>query len=154
MAKYLWGHVTTPLTRPLTTELDTSLLGTDKTKAIKLFKKMKIGVHMIGYRKGKSHPLYWSNTARHRRGEGGTSVRVNEDWRTHDWTSMRQRSSSSSTHSVYIRRGDGVVMTGFRQYKSHLHAFHPQHIIYFIETSNTLHEDMMTITCSLIRGFL
>jgi hypothetical protein len=45
-------------------------------------------------------------------------------------------------------------MTGFRQYKIHPHAFHPQHIIYFTEMNNTLCEDTMTITRSLIRGFL
>jgi hypothetical protein len=61
---------------------------------------------------------------------------------------MRQKSSYSSTHHVYIRRGDGVVMTGFRQYKGHLvHSTR-------LHTCNTLHEDMTTIMRSLIRGFL
>jgi hypothetical protein len=61
---------------------------------------------------------------------------------------MRKKSSSSSTHPVYIRRGDGVVMTGFRQYKGHL--MHSTHL----HTCNTLHEDTTTITHSLIGGFL
>jgi hypothetical protein len=44
-------------------------------------------------------------------------------------------------------------MTEFRQYKSHPHAFHPQHIIYYTKTFNILHEDM-TIARSLIVCFL
>jgi hypothetical protein len=128
LVKYLRGYVTTPPTCPLTTGLDTSLLGTDEAKAIKLFKKMKTGVHMTGYWQDESHPLHWSNTAGHRQGEGGTSVRVDEDRRTHDWAPTRPKSSSSSTHHVYIRHGDGVVMIGFQQCKGHPHAFHlPTH---------------------------
>jgi hypothetical protein len=46
-------------------------------------------------------------------GEGNTIVWVDEDRRTHDWALTRRKSSSSSTHSVYIRCDDGVVMTGF-----------------------------------------
>jgi hypothetical protein len=128
--------------------LNTVLLVTDEAKATKLFKKMKTGVHMTGYRQGESHPFHWSNTARHWRGKGSTSVWVDEDWRTHDWASTRQKSSSSSTHPVHIRRGDSTVMIGLRQYKSHfMHSTH-------LHMSNTLHEDMMTIMRSLIEGFL
>jgi hypothetical protein len=88
------------------------------------------------------------HTAEHRRGKGNTTVRVDEDRCTPDWASMRQKSSSSSTHHVYIRRGDGVVMTGFRQYKGRLvHSTR-------LHTCNTLHEDTTTIMRSLIRGFL
>jgi hypothetical protein len=61
---------------------------------------------------------------------------------------MRRKPSSSSTHPVYIRHGDGVVMIGFWQYKGHIMHFTHLH------TSNTLHEDTMIITHSLIRGFL
>jgi hypothetical protein len=121
LAKYLWDYVTTPPSRPLTVGLDTSLLGTDEVKATKLFKKMKTGVVPIR----KSHPLHWSNTAGYWQGKDGTSVRIDEDQHTYDWTPTRRKSSSSSTHSVYIQRDDGVVMTGFQQYKSHPHAFHP-----------------------------
>jgi hypothetical protein len=59
-----------------------------------------------------------------------------------------QKSSSSSTHPVYIRCGDGVVMTGFRQYKGHLMRSTHLH------TCNTLHEDTTTIMRSFIGGFL
>jgi hypothetical protein len=52
-------HVTTPPTRSLTTGLDTSLLGTGETKAIKLFKKMKTGcTHMTGHQQGESHHFH------------------------------------------------------------------------------------------------
>jgi hypothetical protein len=47
--KYLRGYVITPPTRPLTTGLDTSLLGIDEAKATKLFKKIKTDVYMTGY---------------------------------------------------------------------------------------------------------
>jgi hypothetical protein len=154
LVKYLRGYVTISPTRHLTMGLDTSLLSTNEAKVTKLFKKMKTGVHMTGYRQGESHPLHWSNTTGDWRGKCGTSIRVDEDWCTHDRARMRWKSSSSSTHPVRIWRGDDTVMTGFRQYKSHLHAFHPQHIIYFIETSNTFCEDMTTITHNLIGGFL
>jgi hypothetical protein len=48
-------------------------------------------------------------------------------WRlAYTWlASTRRKLSSSLTHPVYIWYGDGVVMTGFRQYKGHPHAFHP-----------------------------
>jgi hypothetical protein len=46
------------------------------------------------------------------------------------------------------------MITRFQQYKNHPHAFHQQHIIYFTETNNTLHEDKTSITRSLIGGFL
>jgi hypothetical protein len=88
------------------------------------------------------------HTTRHRWGEDNTTVRVDEDRHTHDWAPMRQKSSSSSTHPVYIRRGDGVVMTGFRQYKGYL--MHST----CLHTCNTLHEDMTTIARSLIGYFL
>jgi hypothetical protein len=149
-AKYLRGKVTTLPTRPLTIGSDTSLLGTNKPKATQLFKKMKTDVHMTEHRQDKSHHFHWSNTARHRWGECNITVWEDEDRRT----LMRRKWFSSSAHHVYIQRSDGVVMTGFQQYKRHLSAFHPQHIIYFTEASNTPHEDTTIITCSLIESFL
>jgi hypothetical protein len=141
--KYLRGYVITPPTRPLTMGLNTTLLGIDEVKRTKLFKKIKTDVYMTEYWQCESHPLHWSNTVGHRWGKDNTSIWVNEDQRTHDWAPMRQKSSSSSTHHVHIRRGDDTVMTEFRQYKSHYHTFHTWAILY-----------MKTITHTLIRSFL
>jgi hypothetical protein len=48
------------------------------------------------------------------------TVRVNEDQRIHGERKVKK--PSSSTHIVYLRRGDGAVMNGFWQYKRHSHT--------------------------------
>jgi hypothetical protein len=91
---------------------DRTPLGTnERLKMIQLFIEIKTGIHMTGYRQGESHHFHWWNSAGHRWGECDISIRVNEDRHIHDWAPMRWKSSSSSTHSVYIRRDDVAVMT-------------------------------------------
>jgi hypothetical protein len=56
--------------------------------------------------------------AGHRRGEGDTTVRVDEDQYIYDWAPTRQKSSSSSTHPIYIRRDDDAVGLDFGNTKA------------------------------------
>jgi hypothetical protein len=73
--------------------------------------------------------------------DDNATVQVDKDRRTYEWAPARWRKSFSSlTHSVYIRRGEGVVMTKFRQYKSHPFAFHPPtHSTFYMKTWWLLH---------------
>jgi hypothetical protein len=66
------------------------------------------------------------------------------------WAPTRQKSSPSSTQPVYPRYDNGVVVTESRQYKRRI-SIHTSsiHII-----RDTLLYDMMTMTRSLIGGFL
>jgi hypothetical protein len=124
---------------------DTSLIDTNEANATQLFEVMKTSIHMARHRQGETHPFHWSNAARHWWGEGGTSVRVNEI-------------------SVYIWLDNDEAKVILFISTSHLHPTWRQHCYdwvsaihkppSYIDTSNTLHEYMMTIARSLSGGFL